>query len=669
MSLRFEDYEIPSAKLGKLDPLPDLGPGGDAHADIAIDAGTVTEEERRYMGWARADSILPYLIQDGYDRVRKPHRWHAAILENENLRAVFLPQLGGRLWSLYDKRAGRELLYRNPVFQPCNLAPRNAWFAGGVEWSCGGGHAPYTCDRMYCEQLSLSDGTPVVRMYQYERARGLIYRVEAFLPEGARQLYVRVRLDNALRRTAAACWWSNIAVAERDDLRVIAPASGACRPGCGASDSLPVPAGDGLDVSYPARLPQPEGLCFDLDAGRSARRRSPRRWICAVDGDGRGLVQTSTDLLRGRGLFAWGRGARGRDWQAFLAAEGCRYIEMQAGLTRAQLEQLPLDAGATLSWLEAYGPICVDAARAHSHDWAAAQAEVARALEACCPRAGLDALHERCAAELDEQQGELRQLGAGWARLEQEALDGEFDAHGLRFPIKSLRQPERQWLALIERGTLPRPHPLDEPLGYQIGAHWQERLLKSIARGGGHWYCYYQLGVLRAHAGDADGARDCFEKSLAADLNPWALRCLALMDGWAGDAEGAARRLQQAVALKPEYHIALEALAALRRLRRYMAMIDVYSNLPHTVRARGRIRAEYCAALIEVGMLAHAEEVLRGGIKLPDARVGESVLPELWFSLCAHKLARARGVECDAALLDEARRTATLPEQLDVQPR
>ena len=69
------------------------------------------------------------------------------------------------------------------MFQPCNLALRNAWSSGGVEWNCGIiGHHPFTCDDMACERLSFADGTPVLRMYQYERVRHLFYRVEAFLP-------------------------------------------------------------------------------------------------------------------------------------------------------------------------------------------------------------------------------------------------------------------------------------------------------------------------------------------------------------------------------------------------------------------------------------------------------------------------------------------------------
>ncbi|MBM7791180.1 aldose epimerase family protein [Tenggerimyces flavus] len=43
----------------------------------------------------------------------------SAVLENASLRAVFLPELGGKLWQLVDKRTGFDLLWQHP-----SLAPR-----------------------------------------------------------------------------------------------------------------------------------------------------------------------------------------------------------------------------------------------------------------------------------------------------------------------------------------------------------------------------------------------------------------------------------------------------------------------------------------------------------------------------------------------------------------
>ena len=40
----------------------------------------------------------------------------------------------------------RELLFNNPIYQPANLALRNAWLAGGIEWNVGQfGHSFLTC--------------------------------------------------------------------------------------------------------------------------------------------------------------------------------------------------------------------------------------------------------------------------------------------------------------------------------------------------------------------------------------------------------------------------------------------------------------------------------------------------------------------------------------------
>jgi len=297
--LRLDTCTIPAAGLGPENPLPQLASNVDLHA------GSSGKDEN----FGKVNGCLPYTVQDGYDRDRKPRAFKTVVLENEILRATFFVETGGRLWSLIHKPSGRELLHANPVFQPANLAIRNAWISGGVEWNCGIiGHTPFTCAPLFAARAALDDGTPVLRMWEWERVRQAVYQIDAFLPDGSPVLFVRVRILNTLDRDIAMYWWSNIAVDEKPGVRVIVPAESAAHFGYtkGIKDT-PIPIQDGKDVSYPVNLNRSQDFFYNLSAEN-------RKYITVVDKNGAGLVQTSTDRLRGRKLFVWGQGQGGKHW-------------------------------------------------------------------------------------------------------------------------------------------------------------------------------------------------------------------------------------------------------------------------------------------------------------------------------------------------------------------
>ena len=122
-------YSMPCAELGKNNPNPDFKNIDYIHAGYRV-TENVSSEETEYFGKGMISTILPYMVQDNYNRERKEKNLNSVVMENDYLKAVFLPELGGRLWSLWDKMLNRELLYVNSVFQPANLAIRNAWFSG-----------------------------------------------------------------------------------------------------------------------------------------------------------------------------------------------------------------------------------------------------------------------------------------------------------------------------------------------------------------------------------------------------------------------------------------------------------------------------------------------------------------------------------------------------------
>jgi hypothetical protein len=663
--LRLESFVLPAAALGPENPLPQfLKPR--AAPLTAEDLKKMTVSPGAMSVHALYRGCLPYLLQDGYGRDRPRTPLPALTLENDRLRATFLPGLGGRLWSLVDKRADRELLYSNPVFQPGNLAVRGAWMSGGIEWNAAvWGHSPLTCAPVFAARVRDGRGNPVLRIYEWERIRRVPYQIDFSLPDGSDRLLVHVRLVNPHDESIPMYWWSNIAAPEAPDVRVLVPAEKAWHYGYQvALMDVPVPEWDGVDITRPTRRKGSADFFYQVPPGS-------RPWIAALDGEGRGLIQTSTARLLGRKLFMWGVSPGGRRWQEFLSAPGRPYIEIQAGLARVQSEYLPMPAGAVWTWTEAYGPIAADPAVSHGADWAAARAEVARRLDAAVPAEWLEARH----AELEEASmrppEEALFSGSGWGALERRrrARAGErpFCGQETPFPDGSIGDAQAPWLALLERGALPDADPAVPPSSYMVQPEWAALLDSAVRSGrGDHWLARLHLGVMRYYAGNLADARAEWEKSAAMKRSAWALRNLAMSAAHedrraaAADLLLAARRL--APGLRP---LACECLRSLIDAGRASAALALLDELPPALRSSGRVLLLEAQAALDAGDLDRVSAILDRKPVVPDMKEGERSLSDLWFGLHEKRLALATGAPVDDALKARVRREFPPPAEID----
>ena len=379
--LHSEDYTILGARLGEENPLPFFRDPA-IHADVkAFDS--LPAEKRAYMGWETAFRVLPYRMQDQYTRRRERLTFHAIVLENEYLKATFLPEVGGRLVSLFYKPENRELLHVNPVFQPANLAIRNAWFSGGIEWNIGQfGHTFTTCAPVFAAEIRGAQGEPGLRLYEFERCKRLFWQIDFTLPPGLPFLVAYTRVINPNPEPTSMYWWTNTAVDERPGVRVLAPAAqalyGAFEAGgtaFGQTDLPGLPSLNGADGTYSLNSTFANEFFFQCDAASMP-------WEAALDEHGRGFIEASTPRLNYRKLFCWGTHAGGRHWQEFLAQPGEAYLEIQAGLAPTQVHGLPMPAQTTWDWTQVFGYIESDPAAAHSSDWDTAWKSVDRSLRA-----------------------------------------------------------------------------------------------------------------------------------------------------------------------------------------------------------------------------------------------------------------------------------------------
>src|SRR5688572_6646745 len=94
---------MPAADPGTENPFPPLVTNQDLHIAQSV-APAVPDEIRQNMTYGHVPNILPYAMQDGYDRKRKPRDFRAAVLECKSAFGIRMrekfPGTGGRTWPM-----------------------------------------------------------------------------------------------------------------------------------------------------------------------------------------------------------------------------------------------------------------------------------------------------------------------------------------------------------------------------------------------------------------------------------------------------------------------------------------------------------------------------------------------------------------------------------------
>lgn len=633
MTQLFRDpFPISGVRMNGESTLPSIADMRNVQQQITA---ILSEDDNVYLKYGFVDGCFPYRMQDMYSREMVPLIFDSVVLENEYLKARFIPELGGRLWSLFDKVAGRELTFENPVFRPGNLAIRNAWFSGGIEWNFGMvGHHPFTCSPVFAAKLTASDGTPVLRIYEFERVRACTYQVDFFLPEDSRVLFCRTRIVNPTHDTVPVYWWSNMAVPEWEKGRVVVGGTDTYTSRRGLVSKSPIPICDeGFDCTYPVNTSYAVDYFWRTTPGN-------RRYVCHLGEDGYGLVQTSTEKMLGRKLFVWGQGQGGDNWQEFLSGNDSagRYVEIQAGLAQTQYECVPMPPNTAWEWLEAYGAMNADAKRVHGA-WTDAQQAVEQGLEQMISRQRMEQILAETKEDIALKPAEEILLsGSGWGALENvRRSKSGLPPLSQHLDFGEIGTEQAGWLTLLETGRLPAPQVGEAPASYMLQTQWSHMLEKALTGADAYnWYTWYQLGLVRYVQCDFEKARMMFERSLSLSRNAFNQYAMAQLLVRGGDFCAAASFAAAALECRPEdASLAKECLSILLKAGQYEQVIRHTASLPQDIGQLGRIQLTHALAQLERGNIEQAQEILHqnGGLIVPDIREGENSVTDLWFRI------------------------------------
>ena len=339
----------------------------DSYLPDAPDIYPAFLDSRVYQG--SSGRVYPLPFHERISREKVAHEWQAIHLENEWVRLVILPELGGRIHVAWDKVAGYDFFYRNNVIKPALVGLAGPWISGGVEFNWPQHHRPATflptdtsIEREPDGSITVwsSDHDPFARM---KGMHGIRLRPDSSLVEA------RVRLYNRSEVTQSFLWWANVAAAVGDDYQSFFPtdvtrvADHARR----AITTFPRVEGSYYGIDYSARVDATHPDADRLDWYRNIPVPTSYMVLSTDDeffggydhGREAGFVHwASADVSPGKKQWTWGNAEFGWAWDRNLTDDDGPYIELMAGVfTDNQPDFAWLAPGETKTFSQYWYPI------------------------------------------------------------------------------------------------------------------------------------------------------------------------------------------------------------------------------------------------------------------------------------------------------------------------
>lgn len=290
-------------------------------------------EKRVYQGSSGKVYPLPVIDKILDEKTDKPYT--AVYLENDYIRIMVLPELGGRIQRAYDKTNGYDFVYYNEVIKPALVGLTGPWISGGIEFNWPQHHRPTTFAPVDWRLVSHEDGSRSVELSEVDQMYGTKAKMTFTVYPDKAYLEIKGQLYNPTSLPQTFLWWANPAVAVNDDTQSVFPPDVNAVFDHGKRDVSKFPIatgvyykhdyGAGVDISRYRNIPVPTSyMCAhsdynfvgNYDYGRQA-----------------GLLHIADHHVSpGKKQWTWGNGDFGRAWDRNLTDENGPYIELMTGM-------------------------------------------------------------------------------------------------------------------------------------------------------------------------------------------------------------------------------------------------------------------------------------------------------------------------------------------------
>lgn len=290
-------------------------------------------EKRVYQGSSGVVYPNP-VVEKIYDE-KEDKDYIGLFLENEYIKIMILPELGGRVQMAYDKIKQRHFIYYNQVIKPALVGLIGPWISGGLEFNWPQHHRPNTFGPTDYKIEENADGSKTIWINEMEQMFHTKGMAGFTVHPGRAYIEIKAKLLNTSSLPQTFLWWANPAVKVNDHYQSVFPPDVNAVFDHGKRDvsTFPIATGTyykvdyspGTDISWYKNIPVPTSYMAI---------NSDYNFIGGYEHDTRGglLHVANHHVSPGKKQWTWGHSDFGQAWDRNLTDEDGPYIELMTGM-------------------------------------------------------------------------------------------------------------------------------------------------------------------------------------------------------------------------------------------------------------------------------------------------------------------------------------------------
>jgi len=305
--------------------------------------------------------VYPYFRFDGFTDKSVQKEWKVVELENDYIKLIILPEIGGKIWAATEKSTGRPFLYYNHVVKFRDVAMRGPWTSGGLEANFGiMGHTPNCATPVDYKINTNDDGSITCTVGTLDLLTRTTWRMEINLPKDKAYFTTHSFWYNGTDIEQPYYHWMNAGLPVKGNLEFLYPGTKYI-------------GHDGEYAEWPVNKENGKKINFYKENNFGGYKSyhvfgtySHFAGAYYHDYDFGTIRYGSRDGKAGKKLWIWGLSRQGMIWEDLMTDTDGQYFELQSGRLFNQngqksaftpFKQKSFSPYATDEWTEYWYPI------------------------------------------------------------------------------------------------------------------------------------------------------------------------------------------------------------------------------------------------------------------------------------------------------------------------